>query len=63
MAVMHFLSPTTVSYFREVFQMVKRSGRRIMRVDQCMEDPEAPPLDDDEDYDWDDDEDYDDDYY
>ncbi|KAK2850682.1 hypothetical protein FQN49_005423 [Arthroderma sp. PD_2] len=43
-AVMHYLSPTTISYFRDVFQLVKKSGKRIMRVDQCMEDPSAPPL-------------------
>ncbi|KAM5442563.1 hypothetical protein MferCBS31731_002442 [Microsporum ferrugineum] len=43
-AVMHYLNPTTISYFRDVFQLVKKSGKRIMRVDQCMEDPSAPPL-------------------
>lgn len=45
LAVMHFLSPTTVGYFRDVFKLVKDSGKQIMRVDQCMEDPEAPPFD------------------
>lgn len=43
-AVMHFLHRTTVDYFRDVFQLVKQSGRQIMRVDQCMEDPNAPPF-------------------
>ncbi|EEP75557.1 conserved hypothetical protein [Uncinocarpus reesii 1704] len=46
LAVMHFLHRSTVDYFRDVFQLVKASGKRIMRVDQCMEDPNAPPLDD-----------------
>ncbi|KAK2742945.1 hypothetical protein FQN57_005075 [Myotisia sp. PD_48] len=43
-AVMHYLSPTTISYFRDVFRLVKDSGKQIMRVDQCMEDPDAPPI-------------------
>ncbi|KAI1960377.1 hypothetical protein LOZ58_004100 [Ophidiomyces ophidiicola] len=43
-AVMHFLHRSTVDYFRDVFRLVKESGRQIMRVDQCMNDPNAPPL-------------------
>ncbi|KAK2794374.1 hypothetical protein FQN52_008733 [Onygenales sp. PD_12] len=45
LVVMHFLSPTTVAYTRDVIQIAKKTGKRIMRVDQCMEDPNAPPLD------------------
>ncbi|KMP00189.1 hypothetical protein CISG_02742 [Coccidioides immitis RMSCC 3703] len=46
LAVMHFLHRSTVDYFKDVFQLVKASGKQIMRVDQCMEDPDAPPLKD-----------------
>ena len=45
LVVMHYLSPTTVQYFREVIGIAKEAGKDIMRVDQCMEDPDAPPLD------------------
>ncbi|EEH18326.1 hypothetical protein PABG_00889 [Paracoccidioides brasiliensis Pb03] len=45
LVVMHFLSQDTVMYTRDVIQIAKNTGKRIMRVDQCMEDPEAPPLD------------------
>lgn len=44
LAVMHFLSPTTVQYFREVIRFVKSMNATIMRIDQCLEDPQAPPL-------------------
>ncbi|PWY92861.1 glycoside hydrolase/deacetylase [Aspergillus heteromorphus CBS 117.55] len=44
LAVMHFLSPTTVSYFREIIQFVKSMNATIMRIDQCLEDPNSPPL-------------------
>ncbi|PYH93407.1 glycoside hydrolase/deacetylase [Aspergillus ellipticus CBS 707.79] len=44
LAVMHFLSPTTVSYFREMIQFVKSRNATIMRIDQCLEDPDSPPL-------------------
>jgi hypothetical protein len=56
LAVMHYLSRSTVQYFRQVIQMARDAGKRIMRVDQCMMDPDAPPLPDldDEDEDgWD----------
>lgn len=42
LVVMHYLSPTTVRYFREMIHFVKTMGLDIMRVDQCIEDPEAP---------------------
>jgi hypothetical protein len=41
---MHYLSPTTVRYFRDAIRIAKATGKQIMRVDQCMEDPDAPPL-------------------
>ncbi|PYI02513.1 glycoside hydrolase/deacetylase [Aspergillus sclerotiicarbonarius CBS 121057] len=44
LAVMHFLSPTTVHYFREVIRFVKSMNATIMRIDQCLEDPQSPPL-------------------
>ncbi|OJJ44235.1 hypothetical protein ASPZODRAFT_2112210 [Penicilliopsis zonata CBS 506.65] len=44
LAVMHYLHPTTVSYMREAIQFVKAQGLDIMRVDQCLEDPESPSL-------------------
>ncbi|KAL4918628.1 hypothetical protein BDW62DRAFT_210454 [Aspergillus aurantiobrunneus] len=45
LVVMHYLSPTTVQYFREFIQFVKSINLDIMRVDQCLEDPASPPLD------------------
>jgi len=44
LVVLHYLYPTTVSYLREFIQIAKKSGKQLMRVDQCMEDPSAPPL-------------------
>ena len=44
LAVMHYSHYTTVDYFREMIRMVRESGKQIMRVDQCLEDPDAPPL-------------------
>ncbi|KAJ5885077.1 hypothetical protein N7495_009587 [Penicillium taxi] len=44
LAVMHFLNPTTVDYLPEFIRHVKESGLKIMRIDQCLEDPDSPPL-------------------
>jgi hypothetical protein len=44
LVVMHYLYPTTVSYLKEFIQIAKATGKQLMRVDQCMEDPNAPPL-------------------
>lgn len=44
LAVMHFLNPTTVGYLRQFIHHIKNLGFHIMRIDQCMEDPDAPPL-------------------
>lgn len=44
LVVMHFSYNSTVEYFREFIRLAKATGKQIMRVDQCMEDPNAPPL-------------------
>lgn len=44
LVVMHYLTWNTVKYFREFIQIARRKGKRIMRIDQCMMDPEAPEL-------------------
>jgi len=33
-----------VGYLREFIGIAKKTGKQLMRVDQCMEDPDAPPL-------------------
>ncbi|KAH6138180.1 hypothetical protein HBI68_225420 [Parastagonospora nodorum] len=43
LVVLHYLYPSTVSYLREFIQIAKKTGKDLMRVDQCMEDPDAPP--------------------
>lgn len=44
LVVMHYLYPSTVGYLREFIQLAKATGKQLMRVDQCMMDPNAPPL-------------------
>ena len=44
LAVMHFLNPTTVRYLPQFIHHVKSAGFKIMRIDQCLEDPDSPPL-------------------
>ncbi|KAK6070224.1 polysaccharide deacetylase [Seiridium cupressi] len=44
LVVMHYLYPSTVGYLREFIQLAKATGKQMMRVDQCMEDPNAPAL-------------------
>jgi peptidoglycan/xylan/chitin deacetylase (PgdA/CDA1 family) len=44
LVVMHYLYNTTVGYLPQFIEMAKKTGKRIMRLDQCLEDPEAPPL-------------------
>lgn len=44
LVVMHFSYNTTVNYFPEFIRLAKATGKQIMRIDQCMEDPNAPPL-------------------
>ncbi len=45
LVVMHYLYPTTVSYLQDFINIAKATGKQLMRVDQCMMDPNAPPLD------------------
>ncbi|KAI6084869.1 hypothetical protein F4821DRAFT_165601 [Hypoxylon rubiginosum] len=42
--VMHYLYNSTVSYLPEFIKIAKATGKQLMRVDQCMMDPNAPPL-------------------
>ncbi|KAI4598590.1 hypothetical protein KJ359_003003 [Pestalotiopsis sp. 9143b] len=44
LVVMHYLYASTVGYLQEFIQLAKATGKQLMRVDQCMEDPNAPPL-------------------
>ncbi|ORY60243.1 glycosyl hydrolase [Pseudomassariella vexata] len=44
LVVMHYLYPSTVGYLKEFIQLAKATGKQLMRVDQCMEDPNAPAL-------------------
>ncbi|KAI0021073.1 glycosyl hydrolase [Xylariomycetidae sp. FL0641] len=44
LVVMHYLYESTVGYLQEFIQIAKATGKELMRVDQCMEDPNAPPL-------------------
>ncbi|TVY45726.1 Peptidoglycan-N-acetylglucosamine deacetylase [Lachnellula subtilissima] len=44
LVVMHYLYNTTVSYLPQFINIAKKTGKQLMRVDQCMEDPDAPPL-------------------
>jgi hypothetical protein len=41
---MHYLYNTTVSYIPQFIAIAKATGKQLMRVDQCLEDPNAPPL-------------------
>lgn len=44
LVVMHYLYPSTVGYLQQFIQIAKATGKQLMRVDQCMEDPNAPAL-------------------
>lgn len=44
LVVMHYLYDSTVKYLPQFISIAKATGKQLMRVDQCMEDPEAPPL-------------------
>jgi peptidoglycan/xylan/chitin deacetylase (PgdA/CDA1 family) len=44
LVVMHYSYPTTIDYLPEFIRLAKATGKRLMRVDQCMMDPNAPPL-------------------
>ncbi|KAF2686744.1 carbohydrate esterase family 4 protein [Lentithecium fluviatile CBS 122367] len=44
LVVLHYLYPSTVSYLRQFIQIAKKTGKQLMRVDQCMQDPNAPAV-------------------
>ncbi|ESZ91016.1 carbohydrate esterase family 4 protein [Sclerotinia borealis F-4128] len=44
LVVMHYLYETTVDYLPQFIAIAKKTGKQLMRVDQCLEDPNAPPL-------------------
>ncbi|RYP91260.1 hypothetical protein DL770_002652 [Monosporascus sp. CRB-9-2] len=44
LVVMHYLYASTVGYLREFIRIAKATGKQLMRVDQCMMDPNALPL-------------------
>jgi peptidoglycan/xylan/chitin deacetylase (PgdA/CDA1 family) len=44
LVVMHYLYSSTVELIPEFIKLAKATGKKLMRVDQCMEDPNAPPL-------------------
>ncbi|KAM0127731.1 hypothetical protein ACHAO1_009346 [Botrytis cinerea] len=44
LVVMHYLYESTVNYLPQFIEIAKKTGKQLMRVDQCLEDPNAPPL-------------------
>ncbi|RDL37744.1 Uncharacterized protein BP5553_05177 [Venustampulla echinocandica] len=44
LVVMHYLYDSTVNYLPQFIQIARATGKQLMRVDQCLEDPNAPPL-------------------
>ncbi|KAM7214305.1 hypothetical protein V8F06_010290 [Rhypophila decipiens] len=44
LVVMHYLYESTIKLIPEFIKLAKATGKTMMRVDQCMEDPNAPPL-------------------
>ncbi|KAH7350653.1 carbohydrate esterase family 4 protein [Rhexocercosporidium sp. MPI-PUGE-AT-0058] len=44
LVVMHYLYESTVSYLPQFIEIARKTGKQMMRVDQCLEDPDAPPL-------------------
>lgn len=44
LVVMHYLYDSTVTYIPQFIAIAKKTGKQLMRVDQCLEDPNAPPL-------------------
>ncbi|KAK0637110.1 hypothetical protein B0T17DRAFT_483396 [Bombardia bombarda] len=44
LVVMHYLYNSTVELLPEFIKLAKATGKQLMRVDQCMEDQNAPPL-------------------
>ncbi|KAI9769551.1 MAG: hypothetical protein M1840_004029 [Geoglossum simile] len=44
LVVMHYLYQSTVDLLPQFIALAKATGKNLMRVDQCLEDGEAPPL-------------------
>ncbi|KAL3424054.1 hypothetical protein PVAG01_03335 [Phlyctema vagabunda] len=44
LVVMHYLYESTVNYIPQFIAIAKKTKKQLMRVDQCLEDPNAPPL-------------------
>lgn len=44
LVVMHYLYDSTVTYLPQFIAIAQKTGKQLMRVDQCLEDPNAPPL-------------------
>jgi peptidoglycan/xylan/chitin deacetylase (PgdA/CDA1 family) len=44
LVVCHYLYASTVGYIPQFIAIAKKTGKQLMRVDQCLEDPNAPPL-------------------
>ncbi len=44
LVVMHYLYESTVNFLPQFIDIAKKTGKQLMRVDQCLEDPNAPPL-------------------
>lgn len=42
--VCHYLYQSTVDYIPQFIALAKATGKQLMRVDQCLEDPNAPAL-------------------
>ena len=39
LVVAHYLYPSTVQYLQQMIQYAKATGKTLMRLDQCMNDP------------------------
>lgn len=44
LVVLHYLAQNTVDLLPQFIAYAKATGKNLMRLDQCMEDPAAPPL-------------------
>jgi peptidoglycan/xylan/chitin deacetylase (PgdA/CDA1 family) len=44
LVVMHYLYESTVDLLPQFIALAKATGKRLMRVDQCLEDAAAPAL-------------------
>jgi hypothetical protein len=42
--VTRYLYSSTVNYLPQFIAIAQKTGKQLMTVDQCFEDPNAPPL-------------------